>query len=104
MKSEKSFWDDLQRNYNDKEFRSEFDLQILRIQTVDRIINTLDEARKNAEMSKAELARTVDVNPAAIRRLLTSKGNPTLGSISDIAAVFGLRLALVPMHTVDSAR
>ena len=103
MKSEESFWDDLQRNFNDKEFRSEFDLQILRIQTVDRIINTLDEARKNAEMSKAELARTVDVNPAAIRRLLTSKGNPTLGSISDIAAVFGLRLALVPVELPESA-
>ena len=103
MKSEKSFWDDLKQNLTDDEFRSEFDLQILRIQTVDRIINTLDEARKNAEMSKAELARTVDVNPAAIRRLLTSKGNPTLGSISDIAAVFGLRLALVPMELPESA-
>jgi len=103
MKSEKSFWDDLKQSFTDDEFRSEFDLQILRIQTVDRIINTLDEARKNAEMSKAELARTVDVNPAAIRRLLTSKGNPTLGSISDIAAVFGLRLELVPMELPESA-
>ena len=43
---------------------------------IDAIVNQLDALREQQQMSKAELARAIDKNPAAIRRLLTASGNP----------------------------
>ncbi len=47
-------------------------------------------------MSKAELARAVDKNPAVIRRLLTASGNPELRTVVAMAQALGADVKIVP--------
>jgi transcriptional regulator with XRE-family HTH domain len=98
-----AFWDDLIEDLADPEFLRAYVVESVRIATVDRIMNQLDDARIAAGLSKAALARAVGSNPDAIRRLLTARQvNPTLGTLAEIAAVFGLRITLEPLS--DSAK
>jgi len=57
-----------------------------------------DEALRTAGMSRADLARKADTQPAAVRRLLTKKNghNPTLATVSLLASALGYDLRLVP--------
>ncbi len=97
MDSHSVFWDDLAEDLEDPEFLRAFLLESIRIKTVDSIINGIDDAREAAHLSKAALARAVSVEPAAVRRLLSaSSSNPTLGTVSELAAAVGFRLTLEP--------
>jgi len=80
----------------DPEFREEFECQRREIAAIDAIVNELDALREQHGMSKAELARTIDKNPAAIRRLLTASGNPELRTVVAIAHVLGAEVKIVP--------
>jgi DNA-binding phage protein len=80
----------------DPEFRREFERQRRAISAVDAIVNELDALREQRRMSKAELARAVDKNPAAVRRLLTASGNPELRTVVAMADALGAELRLVP--------
>lgn len=91
------FWNDLERDLADPEFRAEYVLQALRIAAIDRLINELDHVRESRGMSKAELARAIGSAPAAVRRLFAARGNPTLGTLSDVAAVLGMEVTLSPL-------
>jgi DNA-binding phage protein len=93
-----AFWDDLAEDLKDPDFLRAYVVETLRIATVDRVINDIDEARAAAGMSKAALARAVGASPEAIRRLLTNgSANPTLSTIAEIAGALGLRLTLEPL-------
>ena len=77
------FWDDLARDLEDPEFLREYLAQSIRIATIDRIVNELDDARQQAGMSKAELARATNSEPATVRRLFSAGHvNPTLGTLA----------------------
>lgn len=103
MTTEKrQFWTDLDLDLEDPEFRAEFVLQSVRIQTVDHVINALDDARMSKDLSKAELARAIGADPAAVRRLFTAHGNPTLNTLSDLAAALGLRITIEPMPQTEA--
>jgi ribosome-binding protein aMBF1 (putative translation factor) len=65
------------------------------ISAVDRLVRALDDARVQTGMSKAELARLISAKPEIVRRLFTSKANPTLDTVTKIAAALGCRLELV---------
>jgi DNA-binding phage protein len=80
----------------DPEFRAEFERQRQEIAAIDAIVNQLDALRVQHGMSKAELARAIDKNPAAIRRLLTASGNPELRTVVAIAQALGAELTIVP--------
>lgn len=98
MSNRKSlFWEDLERDMEDPEFRAEFLLQSARIDTIDRIINELDEARLDHDLSKAALARAIGSDPAVVRRLFSAHGNPTLGTLAEIAAALGMEVTLSPL-------
>ncbi|MGW4089835.1 XRE family transcriptional regulator [Nocardia sp. NPDC004750] len=98
MSGESLFWDDLGDDLQDPEFLREFVLESIRVKTVDAIINALDDARAAASLSKAELARAAAIEPAAARRLLSAKAvNPTLRTVSELAAALGFRLRLEPL-------
>ncbi|MCK0090607.1 helix-turn-helix domain-containing protein [Rhodococcus sp. HNM0563] len=98
MGADSVFWDDLAEDLEDPEFLRAFLLESVRITTVDSIINELDEAREAAHLSKAALARAVSTEPATVRRLLSTTGsNPTLGTVSELAAALGFRLTLEPL-------
>lgn len=65
------------------------------IDATDRLMRRLDEAREQANLSKAELARRVGMPAETIRKLFTADGvNPTMSTVSRIAAELGLSLTL----------
>jgi transcriptional regulator with XRE-family HTH domain len=98
----KVFWQDLARDLEDPEFLREYVVESLRIATIDRIVNALDEAREAAGLSKAELARAIGSQPAVIRRLFTShSASPTLGTLAEVAGALGMRVTLTPMDETE---
>ena len=93
-----AFWEDLARDLEDPEFLREYVVESMRIATIDAVVNALDDAREAAGLSKAELARAIQVEPATIRRLFASdKSNPTLGTLAEVAAALGMRVTLEPL-------
>jgi DNA-binding phage protein len=99
------FWDDLSEDLKDPQFLREYVAQSIRIATVDRIVNELDVARATAGLSKAELARAINSEPAAVRRLFSAGHvNPTLGTLAEVAAALGMRVVLEPLEAGDRKR
>jgi len=102
MSQRSAFWDDHQAAMSDPEYRHHFILESRRIAVIDAIVNALDEIREQQGLSKAELARAIERDPAAVRRLLTAKQvNPTLGMVTDMAAALGYEVVLKPMSKPD---
>lgn len=98
MAKRSAFWDDHARNMEDPEYRHHFVLQTARIAAIDDLVNRLDELRVAQGMSKATLARTIERDPASVRRLLTAQQiNPTLSMVADLAAALGYRISLEPL-------
>jgi ribosome-binding protein aMBF1 (putative translation factor) len=54
-----------------RDFAAGYEQTKREIDTVDRIVRALDEARVEVGMSKAELARRISTTPELVRRLLT---------------------------------
>lgn len=99
-----AFWEDLAADLEDPEFVREYVTESVRIATIDAVMNALDEARTAAGLSKAELARAVGTDPATVRRLFSSsRANPTLGTLAEIAAVLGLRISVEPLPAAERA-
>jgi DNA-binding phage protein len=93
-----TYWDDLVEDLKDPEFLRAYLTESLRVETIDRLVNDLDDAREELGLSKAELARAISAEPAVIRRLLSpGHRNPTIGTLAEVAAALGLKVALVPM-------
>jgi DNA-binding XRE family transcriptional regulator len=70
----------------DEDARAEYERARLEIEQIDAVIQSLDDLREDAGMSKAELARRVGRNPASIRRLFTAEqARPELPLIISIA-------------------
>lgn len=46
----------------------------------------------------AQIAKQTDLNQTQLYRTLSSNGNPTLGNLSSILKVMGLRLAVQPIR------
>lgn len=80
---------------DDPEFRAEFERQQREIAAIDAIVNTLDDLRAKHGLTKADLARAIDKNPAAIRRLLTASGNPELRTVVAIAEALDAEVRIV---------
>lgn len=98
MTGNSAFWDDLARDLEDPEFLREYVVESMRIATIDEVVNALDAAREAAGLSKAELARAIQVEPATIRRLFASNtSNPTLGTLAEVAAALGMRITIEPL-------
>jgi len=98
MNDNSVFWEDLMQDLEDPEFLRTYVLESIRIKSVDSIVNGLNDARVKADLSKAALARAISAEPATIRRLLgAGTSNPTLGTVSEVAAALGYRLVLEPL-------
>jgi transcriptional regulator with XRE-family HTH domain len=99
------FWDDLAQDLENPQFLREYVAQSIRIATIDRIVNELDSAREDAGLSKAELARAINSEPATVRRLFSAGHvNPTLGTLAEVAAALGMRVVLEPLEADDRER
>lgn len=103
MRAERSvFWDDLAQDLKDPQFLREYVAESIRIATIDRIVNELDAAREVAGLSKAELARAINSEPATVRRLFSAGHvNPTLGTLAEVAAALGMRVVLEPLEAEE---
>jgi len=89
----------------DDEFRRQFLLEAERIATIDRIVNQLDDVRRELGVTKADLARAIGRTPESIRRLLTAKSvNPQLSLVAELASVLGYRVTLEPMSADERRR
>lgn len=88
----------------DAEFQTEYERQRHAIAAIDEIVNRLDALRVAQELSKAELARAIDKNPASVRRLLTAKGNPELGTIVAMADALDADIVVVPRERASGRR
>ena len=105
MTNTSTFWNDLAHDLEDPEFLREYVVESMRIATIDKVVNALDDARESAGLSKAELARAIQVEPATIRRLFASeKSNPTLGTLAEVAAALGMRITLEPLADDERAQ
>ncbi len=90
--------DNLVEDLKDPEFLRSYITESLRVATIGQLVNDLDDARNELGLSKAELARAISAEPAVIRRLLSpGHRNPTIGTLAEVAAALGLKVALVPM-------
>lgn len=100
-----AFWQDMQDELQtDPEYARMHLLEWVRVSTVDKLVNQLDSKREALGISKSDLAKAVSRDPAAIRRLLNdTAGNPTVQSVSSVAAAIGLKLELVPMSEDELA-
>jgi transcriptional regulator with XRE-family HTH domain len=99
------FWDDLVDDLRDPELLRAYVVESVRIETIDRLINSLDEARQADDLTKAELARSISETPSVVRRLLSSPGqrNPTIGTLAEVAAALGMRITLEPLPSEEHA-
>lgn len=96
------FWDDLAQDLKDPAFLREYVAESIRIATIDQVVNELDAAREAAGLSKAELARAINSEPATVRRLFSAGHvNPTLGTLAEVAAALGMRVVLEPLGAGD---
>lgn len=102
MSERSAFWADHETAMTDPEYRHHFILESRRVAAVDAIVNALDEIREQQGLSKADLARAVERDPAAVRRLLTAQQvNPSLGMVADLAAALGYEMVLRPLSKPD---
>lgn len=100
--TQSQFWDDLAEDLLDPEFLREYVRESVRIATIDKLVNQLDDAREAAGLSKAELARAISQDPASIRRFFSAEHvNPTLGTLAEVAAALGMRVTLQPFPAAD---
>jgi len=77
----------------------------MRIATIDRLVNELDQKREAAGLSKAELARTIGAEPASIRRLFGSgHSNPTLGTLAAVNSALGMQVTLTALPAAERRR
>lgn len=61
------------------------------------LLRELDQARRRAGISKAELARLAETQPAAVRRLLSGNGhNPQVSTLARLADALGHDIRVVP--------
>lgn len=97
-----AFWDDLAKDLEDPEFLRDYVVESMRIATIDRLVNEIDDAREAAGLSKAELARAIGAEPATIRRLFASgHSNPTLGTLAEVASALGMQVTLQALPTAE---
>lgn len=91
----------LARRMGDPAFRAEFERELAQIRAVDEVVHQLDELRAAQGLSKAALARAIDKQPAAVRRLLTASGNPELKTVVAMAQALDADLVVVPRRRDD---
>ena len=61
------------------------------------LLKELDEARRRAGLTKADLARQADTQPASVRRLLNgSDHNPQISTLASLADALGHEVRIVP--------
>jgi DNA-binding phage protein len=85
-------------------FRAEYEKAARYIAHVDAFVNQLDELRRKAKLTKAEVARRSGLDPASVRRLFTSPGNPEWQTLDAVADALGADIKPVPRENRPGRR
>ncbi len=89
------------QDLTDPEFREAYEETRAEIAQVDGVMRTLDHLRESAGMTKADLARQIGKDPAAVRRLLTAGApNPEISTVAAMARVLGAEIRVVVPEAV----
>lgn len=89
----------------DPEFAESYRQHRARIDAIDTLMQALDEERERQKLSKADLARRIEAEPAAVRRLFTeSRPNPQIGRLVDIAHELGMEITLTKRRRTRARR
>ena len=86
----------LAQRLEDPEFREHYERAERQIAQIDSLMQMLDVLRESAGKSKAQLARDIDKNPAAIRRLFSSEVNPELKTVVALAEALDADVVIRP--------
>jgi DNA-binding phage protein len=79
----------------DPENREVYDRALSETVALRKILQQVESARVSEGISKAELAQRAGMNPASIRRLLTSEtANPTIKTMLGVFDALGLEVTL----------
>ena len=71
---------------------------------MDELLRDLDDARRQAGLSKTQLARLADTQPASVRRLFSRNGhNPQAVTLASLAEALGHELRIVPKSKEEVA-
>lgn len=71
---------------------------------VSELLKELEDGRRRAGLTKAELARRADMQPASLRRLLNGQEhNPQLATLTRVAEVLGHSIRMVPKSREELA-
>lgn len=88
----------------DPEFEAAYKQHRSRIDAIDGLMRALDEAREQQGMTKATLARRIQAEPAAVRRIFSqATPNPQIARVVDMAHELGLEIVIQPMRRNASA-
>jgi ribosome-binding protein aMBF1 (putative translation factor) len=98
------FWEDLNRDLADPEFRAAYESDTRRIRTFDQLINSLDERREAVGWSKADLARVTGRRPSTVRRLFAASKRAKIETYVDLATALGLELEVKVVHNAPKTR
>jgi len=93
----------LAERMQDPEFRREYEAARKQIDQVDAVVRALDQLRVEAGLPKAELARRIGKNPAAVRRLFSSAANPELETVAALAVALDAEIQIVPNKSSNGA-
>lgn len=89
------FETDLERELADPQARAIFESELAKANALATLLETIEEARKRRELSKAEVARRVGSERSAISRLLSGRNaNPTFNTLADLAAALDLEIEM----------
>jgi DNA-binding phage protein len=88
------YFDDRMKN---REFAGEYVAARREIDTIDGLVQALDQAREQEGLTKAELAKRVGMKAEVVRRLFTAHDpNPTLDTVVKLVSALNCSLDLVP--------
>lgn len=87
-----TFDEDLKEDLKDPEFKKEWDA----LESEDRIIRALVEARTEQHLTQKELALKSGVDQADISKIETGTRNPSLKILEKIADSLGMVVTLTP--------
>lgn len=73
--------------------KEEFDRSVMALLARNQFLEIIEEARANEQLTKQELAERAGLDPASVRRLLTSKtANPTSDTIVKLLSALHVKL------------
>ena len=99
------FESDIAKDIRDSEARAFFEKEYSKTVAVGELLRLLELARARQNLTKREVAERMDRKASAVSRLLSGEGgNPTLGTIADLAFALNLEIEVVVKNRPPRSR